>query len=709
MLEIGRLPVDFSGWPRVLLWLSLASAFLLLIVARRVFGDLVDKDEGTDAMIAAAEAVRRAGRALEDRYRVVVWPVAAVALLLLVAVPAPGLGVRVGRSLAVVLGAGLTSLVGVAAIGVSLRGDCRVTSAARRTLRESFTVAIRAGGVVGLVAAGLGVLGDTVVILVFRQQAPFVLVGYAAGAAIVALAFRTGGGVVAEAAAAGLRLQEGATALPNVTEGGQGYHHPGVVVAMASEVVRGAAGTATELFVVTDLVFLAALALASPAVSAAGGSGDVGLLVALPLLCRVLGAAASWVGMVVATPGGKVDPRTWDLVRGFLLAVGLTAVVTPAVAVLLTGDLRPALALEVGLVLAGAVTVLYGVGRGDRRRDPSFLPLVGSPAAEGWTPPDTAVSGAASSIFFLLIVASGVVSAAVIGTGELSVALYAVALTGVGLLSVVAAAAALGTFAPVAAGGAGLGTMNGPLSSRALTALTRLTGEAHSSARVVEAYVGGAAGLGVVALLAPASAVGELSSAPGDLGLGAPRLLVGLLLGAVLPLLAGSLITGTQARAAAELVQEVRIQLRDHGGILTGVERPDLGRLADATAGRSLVELTAPGVLAVLAPVILGYVLGPGALAAAVAGALVVTPLAVLVVPRDPLLAGTHCPPLTPVLILMAVSAMIVEPSVRAAAGHPAVETGTAALAAGLLGGFLLWWRGRRVDAPWLSDQRPGR
>jgi hypothetical protein len=119
------------------------------------------------------------------------------------------------------------------------------------------------------------------------------------------------------------------------------------------------------------------------------------------------------------------------------------------------------------------------------------------------------------------------------------------------------------------------------------------------------------------------------------------------------------------------------------------------------------VELCAPAALAVLAPVVLGHVLGPAALAAAVAGALVVTPLAVLVVPRDPLLPGAHCPPLTPVLTLMAVSAVIAEPSIRAAAGRPAVETGTAALAAGVLGGFLLWWRGRRVDAPWPAERRP--
>ncbi len=205
MSDVFTLRAAFGGAAEIMLWAGVALALALLLVARRLLRELVDKDEGTDAMVAAAEAVRDGGRALRRRMRVVVWPVGGVALALLL-VPAPSLTIRVVRSLAVVVGAGLGALSATVALSVALRADSRAASAARRSLRESFAVVVRAGGLVGLFVAALALLWDVVMILWFGGQAPHVLLGTVAGASLVALGVRTGGGMAAEAAEAGLRL-----------------------------------------------------------------------------------------------------------------------------------------------------------------------------------------------------------------------------------------------------------------------------------------------------------------------------------------------------------------------------------------------------------------------------------------------------------------------------------------------------------------------
>jgi K(+)-stimulated pyrophosphate-energized sodium pump len=535
------------------------------------------------------------------------------------------------------------------------------------------------------------------------------LLGVATGASLVALAMRTGGGIVAEASEAALRLLRGGQAALATEGAGRAQvgddvsgssspsgdqRDPAVAVALAGETLQTAAGTAAELFVATELAFLASIVLGVAAFRHLS-PGRVAAALLIPIVVRAVGALASIVGIVIATPGGREEPRTRDLVRGFLLSVVIAGVGSVVAALVLARDLRPALALAAGLGLAAAVTAFYGFGRGERLAESgSRLPLVGPFGAS------SGASGPASSASFLMTLAGAVIAAAVIGRGELPMALYAVSLTGVGMLSVIVAATSLGVFAPVAEGAGSVASMAGGLGERADVVLGILTDEGRATRLVVEAFVTGAAGLAVVGLLGLAINPETAASTAGFADR-APRLLVGLLLGTFIPLLAGSLTTGTLARSAAELVFQVRVQLRDHPGILAGREKPDLDRLGAVSAGRAFLELGAPAVLAAIGPVALGFGLGPDALAVAVAGALITTPMAALVVPRDPLAPGARCPALTPVVEVMAVSSLLLGQSIRMAAGRPWLEGSLTVAASLAIVLVLAWWRGRRVDAPW--------
>ncbi len=369
----------------------------------------------------------------------------------------------------------------------------------------------------------------------------------------------------------------------------------------------------------------------------------------------------------------------------------------------LTRDPRPAVGFAVGLSLAAAVMAFYGF-RDQSHADPgpagaARLPLVGP--LSGGTP----ASGPASSAFFLLVISAAVVASALVGGDDLGMVVLSLSLTAVGMVSVAPAAIALGLFAPVARGAGSIGLMAGMLGDRARDTLSVLLGEGRSTGVVVDAYIAGTTGLTIVGLLGVAL-YADAGPASAAIPTVAPRLVVGLLVGAMIPLLTGSLTTGTMARCAAEFVVEGRAPWRagDAGGVPHG-----LAHLADLLARRSVLELAAPGVIVVFAPFGLGFGLGAGAMGAAVAGALITLPLAALVVPRDPLAPGARSPALTPFLAVMAVSSVILTRPVREASGKAVLETVLTLLAVAVVLVALAWWRGRRPDAPWPELRSAGR
>src|SRR6266571_1649456 len=216
--EGGKIPVPFRSLETNALWIILGISLVALVVAYFLVKQVMSAPQGTPKMIEIAKAIQEGSAAyLRRQFMTVGAFVVALGVLLFFILPAPlacikGIGeaarmIPLGRSLAFVLGAGFSALTGFAGMSLAVRANVRVANAARESgLRRALTIAFRAGGVAGMFTVGLGLLGATVVLLIYKADAAQVLVGFGFGGALLAMFMRVGGGIFTKAADVGADL-----------------------------------------------------------------------------------------------------------------------------------------------------------------------------------------------------------------------------------------------------------------------------------------------------------------------------------------------------------------------------------------------------------------------------------------------------------------------------------------------------------------------
>ncbi len=596
--------------------------------------------EGTTNMQTIARAVQEGASAYLTRQFKTLAAFVAIAFVLLFLLPADGgFDVKLGRSVFFLVGAGFSAAIGYMGMSLAVRANLRVAAAAadRSLGREpAMRVAFRTGGTVGMATVGLGLLGAAVVVVIYKGDAPTVLEGFGFGAALLAMFMRVGGGIFTKAADVGADLV--GKVENNIPE--DDPRNAATIADNVGDNVGDCAGMAADLFESYAVTLVAALILGSAAF------GDKGLV--YPLIVPAIGALTAILGVYLCKPrGGEGGLKTIN--RAFYISAAVSAVLcTIAAFVYLpgsfadltgaegggaTGDPRviATVAVLIGIVLAAVILALTGYYTGTEHRPVRDIGKTSMTGAATVILSGLAV-GFESAVFTSLVIAAAVYAAFLLGSGAVTVALFAVALAGCGLLTTVGVIVAMDTFGPVSDNAQGIAEMSGDVDEEGAQILTELDAVGNTTKAVTKGIAIATAVLAATALFG--SYTGAITNAlrdaagsvdPGDSFITqvySPNVLVGLIIGAAVVFLFSGLLISAVGRAAGAVVYEVRRQFAEIPGIMEGTGRPEYGKVVDICTRDSLRELATPGVLAIMAPIAVGFGLGVGPLAGYLAGAI---------------------------------------------------------------------------------------
>jgi K(+)-stimulated pyrophosphate-energized sodium pump len=608
----------FGGRETTLLWIVIAVALAALAVGWTLRRTVLSEPEGTERMREIARAIQEGSSAyLRRQFRTIAAFAAVLAILLFFVLPAhsagSGLhsetGIKLGRSVAFLLGAFLSALTGFTGMWLAVRANVRVANAAREAgYRRALTVAFRAGGVAGMFTVGLGLLGAGLIVLLYSGDASRVLEGLAFGAALIAMFMRVGGGIFTKAADVGADLV--GKVEKNIPE--DDARNAATIADNVGDNVGDCAGMAADLFESYQVTLVAAIILGLAAVGGAKG-------IVFPLLIMAIGVVVAVVGIMAVTPRSDTEHGQKAINRGFLVSAVLAAVGAFLVSSLYLDDIRAFWAVLIGIVLAGLIQYLTEYFTSTRRRPVQEI------ADASTTGPATVVlsgfsTGLESSVYALILVALAIIGAFFLGQNDLARELYYVSLVGLGLLSTVGVIVSMDTFGPVSDNAQGIAEMSGDVTGKGGETLKELDAIGNTTKASTK-------GVAIAtAVIAATSLFGAFADAVGKsnfvVPVNFPDVLVGLLLGGSVAFMFSSLAIRAVSRAAGTVVQEVRNQFRDHPGIMDGTERPDYSAVVDICTRTSLRELVTPGLLAVLSPIIVGFFLKEQALGAFLAGAI---------------------------------------------------------------------------------------
>jgi K(+)-stimulated pyrophosphate-energized sodium pump len=613
-------------------------AVAALVVAALLVRTVLAASQGTAKMQEIAIAVQEGAAAYLRRQFKTISVFVVLIFFVLLLLPAPDASVRWGRSIFFLVGAFFSATTGFLGMSLAVRGNVRVAAAARESgERSAMRIAFRTGGVAGMLTVGLGLLGAAVVVIIYRQNASSVLEGFGFGAALLAMFMRVGGGIFTKAADVGADLV-------GKVEKGIPEDDPRNAATIADNVgdnVGDCAGMAADLFESYSVMLVAALILG---VKAFGSQGLV-----FPLMVPMCGVITAVIGIFVVAPRKNDRSGMTAINRGFfisavislLLVIGAAFLYLPAKfsqlkgvtgvgsAAILSHGGNPRLlaigAVLIGLVLASAIQLLTGYFTETTRKP---VREIGESSLTG--PATVILSGIAvgleSAVYSALLIGGAVYLAFLLGTGNATIALFAVALAGTGLLTTVGVIVSMDTFGPVSDNAQGIAEMSGEFEGEPAAVLTHLDAVGNTTKAITKGIAIATAVLAATALFGAFRTTVEaaLGRAAGTFSLSVdhPNVLVGVMIGAAVVFYFSGLLIMAVGRAAGQVVFEVRKQFRDHPGIMDYTEKPEYGRVVDICTKDSLRELATPGLMAVLTPIAVGFAFGYAPLGSFLAGAI---------------------------------------------------------------------------------------
>ena len=634
--------VQVSGNNLNYVYAILGISLLALAIAYALRAQVLAQDEGTAKMKEIAAAIQEGAAAYLSRQFKTLSVFVAIVFVLLFTLPGD-LDIRIGRSIFFLVGAGFSALVGYNGMWLAVRANVRVAEAARKkSAQRAVQIAFRTGGVVGMTTVGLGLLGASLVVIIYKENAPAVLEGFGFGAAMLAMFMRVGGGIFTKAADVGADLV-------GKVEKGIPEDDPRNAATIADNVgdnVGDCAGMAADLFESYAVTLVAALILGK------AGFGDSGLI--YPLIVPAIGIITAILGIFL-TKLRSTDKTAMDAInRSFFTSAIISAILVgfatftylPSSLKNMTGltveaqsvDVNPRVlafgAVLIGIVLAAAIQVLTGFFTEVGKRP------VNDVAASSKTGAATVILagvsvGFESAVYSALLIASAVFGAFLLGGGSIVLSLFAVSLAGTGLLTTVGVIVAMDTFGPISDNAQGIAEMSGDVKGEGAKILTSLDAVGNTTKAITKGIAIATAVLAATALFgAFTDAIkksvldkglvvkDQVLEFQGVLDVADPRNLVGLIIGAAVVFMFSGLAVNAVSRAAGAVVVEVRAQFKKYPGIMTGKVKPEYGRVVDICTRDSLRELATPGLLAVMAPIAVGFGLGVGALGAYLAGAI---------------------------------------------------------------------------------------
>ena len=554
--------------------------------------------------------------------------------------------VAIGRAVAFLMGSIFSYTVGFVGMSVAVEANVRVAAASRKGYNPALQIAYKAGSVTGMLTVGLGLLGGTLIFIVFGIAAPDALLGFGFGGSLIALFMRVGGGIFTKAADVGADLV-------GKVEAGIPEDDPrnaAVIADLVGDNVGDCAGMAADVFESFEVTLVAALILGlvlGDAVAGVLGDGLYDLrFIIFPLLLRAVGVVASVIGNSIVRTDERRRNAMAAMNRGFYLSAAVAMVAGAIVNYFYMRDAsgavdwRPFLAVFSGIVLAIVLDKLT-----EYFTSTHFGPVKETSRASQTGAATNILSGLAlgmeSSVWAALVIAGSILSSVLIFTGfsadpavTFTAILYGVSLTGIGMLLLTGNTISMDSFGPISDNANGIGEMAG-LDKNARNVMDDLDAVGNTTKAVTKGIAIGSAVIAAVALfgsyLTDVNKVQQQAIDAGQTGVkllsginvAAPEVFIGLLIGGTVPFLFSALTIRAVSRAAAQIVNEVRRQFRIPG-IMEGTVTPDYARAVLISTTAAQKELISLGIIAVMVPILVGFLLGVEALGGFLAGIILV-------------------------------------------------------------------------------------
>jgi K(+)-stimulated pyrophosphate-energized sodium pump len=629
-------PVSVSGGNLTWVVIVAVVALAALAVAGLLVREVLAASQGTAKMQEISLAVQEGAAAYLRRQFRTLGVFAFIIPWILLVLPADGESVRWGRSAFFLVGALFSALTGFTGMSLCVRGNVRVAAAAKESgEHRAMRIAFRTGGVAGMFTVGLGLFGAAIVVLIYRSNAPEVLEGFGFGAALLALFMRVGGGIYTKAADVGADLV-------GKVEQGIPEDDPRNAATIADNVgdnVGDCAGMAADLFESYAVMLVASLILGKTAF------GDKGLV--FPLIVPMIGVITAVIGIFSVRPLARDRSGMSAINRGFFISAVISVIGVAVLCFTFLPSKFSALAgisdatiagyngnpqwiafgaVLIGIVLASAIQLLTGYFTETTRRPVKDIGQASETGAATVILSGISV-GMESAVYSALLIGGAVFGAYLLATGNATIALFAVAMAGGGLLTTVGVIVSMDSFGPVTDNAQGIAEMSGEVEGDAAQALTKLDAIGNTTKAITKGIAIATAVLAATALFGSfrtsvEAALPAAARSTFALNVAQPNVLVGVIIGASVVFLFSSLLIMAVGRAAQRVVLEVRMQFRNHPGIMDYTEKPDYSRVVDIVTADSLRELVTPGLLAVLTPIAVGFTFGYAPLGSYLVGAI---------------------------------------------------------------------------------------
>ncbi len=647
---LGLARHGLNGFEQISIIGVLVIAFISLLYAWLLRGTVLKKDKGTAKMQEVWNAIRIGADSYLNRQLKTILPaigLLTVALFLSVYVlplspeaqeefsflseSSIRLVIAVGRTIAFILGASFSLLVGQLGMRMAIQANVRAASAARRGFNEALSIAYYAGTITGMLTDGLGLLGGTVIFIIFGKAAPDALLGFGFGGTLLALFMRVGGGIYTKAADVGADLV--GKVEKDIPE--DDPRNAAVVADLVGDNVGDCAGMAADIFESYEVTIVSALILGL-ALVAADPSHSLKWIV-YPLIIRGIGVVSSILGTFTVPIWEKFPIkflRAHDAEESMFRSYEVSSVNTVMwsflVAILYAGDWRLAMLTSIGVGLAVAFNPLTSYFTSTRK--PPVKEIVKS---TNTGPATTILSGLSvgmeSSVWALLVIVLSFIFALLLYSAQGSLhVLYAVAMIGIGMLSHTGNNVAMDSYGPISDNANGIGEMawhdlNDKDTVKARQIMADLDAVGNTTKAITKGVAIASAVIAAVSLFA--SYITDVGRAQAAMGLPVmdairvsdTKVFIGLLIGGSLPWLFSSLSIRAVSRAAAQIVEEVRKQFRVKG-IMEGTVKPDYARVVGISTRSAQKELIPLAVIAVFMPLLVGLVLQVEALGGYLAG-----------------------------------------------------------------------------------------
>ena len=633
MYELHLTGLEITG-----VWSIIAAALISLLYAYWLRRNVLAEDIGTPVMQKVWNAIKEGAEAYLGKQLRTILPFIGVLVFALfasvwVSVPTPEaqemfgdsatIVIAFGRAVAFVIGATFSLLVGQLGMRMAIEGNIRVASAATRDFADALRIAYRSGTFTGMLTDGLGLLGGTTIFIIFGMAAPDALLGFGFGATLLALFMRVGGGIFTKAADVGADL------VGKVEQGLEedDARNAASIADQVGDNVGDCAGMAADIFESYEVTIVSTLILGLALIRA---TGDVHWII-FPLMVRAIGIISSIIGTFSVPIWERTVAKgnAWHSMEiAYELSATITVVCTGLLSWFYIGDWKPAAMITTGVVFNVVMNRLTA-----QFTSKDHTPVQEIARSTRFGPATTILSGLAEgyeSSFWSVIVIAGALLTSVFVYQAMGVqyVMYGVALIGIGWLTLAGNLVSMDSFGPIADNANGIGEMAG-MDEEARKIMTELDAVGNTTKAITKGVAIGSAVIAAVALfgsfITDIRVVEEALKIPlaerfGDIvNIAKPSVFIGLLIGGAIPLLFGGLLIKAVARAASGMVAEVRRQFKIPG-ILEGTTKPDYARAVEISTVAAQRELLNVGIIVVLIPIVVGFLLGAEALGGFLAG-----------------------------------------------------------------------------------------